>query len=361
MVGCNDDPTGRPGLLVDVVASDDEHNARFVARLRQLMHEHNVFRGKVLSFSFTEWGDFGVNFHRLPTIDRDDIVLPAGDLEAIEKHTIGVTLHADLMRATGRHLKRGLLLYGPPGTGKTLSVMYLCCQMPGRTTLLLSGPGAGVLGQAAAIARSLQPAMIVLEDVDLVAAERMMSGLGTNPLLFQLLNEMDGLADDADVVFVLTTNRVDLLEPALAARPGRIDQAVEIRLPDAECRRRLLDLYLRGVEHDGVELEEVVTRTEGVAAAFIKELVRRAVLEAADTRMGGRTEGFRLTTDSLLAALADLLDHSAPVLRSALGANPHLAVTAELEADYVGPATVGGWVAFSPSSNLIEDDDAEPR
>jgi hypothetical protein len=357
MVGCNDDPGGRSGLLVDVVAADAEHNARFVARLRRLMHEHNVFRGKVLSFSFTEWGDFGVDFHRLPVIDRDDIVLPAGDLEAIEKHTIGVTRHAELMRATGRHLKRGLLLFGPPGTGKTLSVMYLCSQMPGRTTLLLSGPGAGVLGQAAAIARSLQPAMIVLEDVDLVATERMMSGFGANPLLFQLLNEMDGLAEDADVVFVLTTNRVDLLEPALAARPGRIDQAVEIRLPDAECRRRLLDLYLRGIDHDSDELEHVVAETEGVTAAFIKELVRRAVLEAADGRTGGETDGFRLTAANLRAALADLLDHSAPVLRSALGANPHLAASTQLEAtDYVGPATVGGWVAFSPPSNLLDDE-----
>jgi ATP-dependent 26S proteasome regulatory subunit len=109
---------------------------------------------------------------------------------------------------------------------------------------LLSGPGAGALGQAAAIARSLQPSMVVLEDVDLVAMERMLPGMGTNPLLFQLLNEMDGLSDDADVVFVLTTNRVDLLEPALAARPGRIDQAVEIGLPDSDCRSRLLELYL---------------------------------------------------------------------------------------------------------------------
>ena len=49
---------------------------------------------------------------------------------------------------------------------------------------------------------------------------------GRHPLPFQLLNEMDGLAEDADVVFVLTTNRADLLEPALAARPGRVDQAV---------------------------------------------------------------------------------------------------------------------------------------
>src|SRR3546814_2010366 len=97
---------------------------------------------------------------------------------------------------------------------------------------------------------------------------------------------MDGLAEDADIVFVLTTNRVDLLEPALAARPGRIDQAVEIKLPDADSRRRLLELYLRGVAHD-IEapdgLAAAVARTAGVSAAFVKELVRRA--ERKSTRL----------------------------------------------------------------------------
>ena len=54
---------------------------------------------------------------------------------------------------------------------------------------------------------------------------------------------MDGLAEDADVVFVLTTNRADLLEPALAARPGRVDQAVVLDLPDVDARRALFELY----------------------------------------------------------------------------------------------------------------------
>ncbi|HEX7992369.1 MAG TPA: AAA family ATPase, partial [Streptosporangiaceae bacterium] len=52
--------------------------------------------------------------------------------------------------------------------------------------------------------------------------------LGENPLLFELLNEMDGLAADNDVTFLLTTNRADLLEEALAARPGRVDHAAEL-------------------------------------------------------------------------------------------------------------------------------------
>jgi hypothetical protein len=346
------------GLHMEVIAADAHRAQTFVARVRELMHERNVFRGKVLSFAFSEWGSFGVTFHELPAIGRDDIVLPDEDLDAIERHTLEVSRHADALLEAGRHLKRGLLLFGPPGTGKTLSVMYLCGQMPGRTTLLLSGPGFGALGQAAAIARSLQPSMVVLEDVDLVAMERTMPGAGTNPLLFQLLNEMDGLADDADVVFVLTTNRVELLEPALAARPGRIDQAVEIRLPDATCRRRLLELYLRDVNHEIDDFASIVERTEGVTAAFVKELVRRAVLTAAIGETGdGDSTTLRLTDDHVQAALDDLLLHSAPVLRSSLGANPGAVGDTQIAAPHAAMHSSSGWFAFERSSSYIDEDD----
>lgn len=72
---------------------------------------------------------------------------------------------------------------------------------------------------------------MIVEDVDLIAETRGMHP-GQHPLLFQLLNEIDGLGEDADVAFLLTTNRADLLEPGLAQRPGRVDQAVELPLPD---------------------------------------------------------------------------------------------------------------------------------
>jgi len=91
-----------------------------------------------------------------------------------------------------------------------------------------------------ALARRLQPAVVVIEDVDLVAEDRSFSD--ASPLLFALLDAMDGLAPDADVSFVLTTNRAEVLEQALAARPGRVDLAVEIPLPDATGRERLLRL-----------------------------------------------------------------------------------------------------------------------
>ena len=102
--------------------------------------------------------------------------------------------------------------------------------------LLLSGRALHLVGAVVGLARDLQPGVVVLEDVDLVAEDRGF-GPGANPVLFELLDAMDGSAADADLLFLLTTNRADLLEPAPAARPGRVDQAVELTLPDRDARR----------------------------------------------------------------------------------------------------------------------------
>src|SRR5206468_7140405 len=140
-------------------------------------------------------------------------------------------------------------------------------QMPGRTVILTSGLAMGRMASIGPIARDLAPTTVVVEDVDLIAQERGMPGMGTNPLLFELMNQMDGLADDADVLFILTTNRPDILEPALAARPGRVDLVLELPVPDADGRRRLLALYARGLDMEGVKLADYVEPTEGASPA----------------------------------------------------------------------------------------------
>jgi ATP-dependent 26S proteasome regulatory subunit len=94
-------------------------------------------------------------------------------------------------------------------------------------------------------------------------------------LLNKLLNEMDGLREDVEVLFILTTNRPDQIEPALVSRPGRIDQAIEFPLPDDEGRAKLAKLYARGLEVSEGLMELIVSRTKGVSPAFIKELMRR--------------------------------------------------------------------------------------
>ena len=268
-------------IKLEVMARRREHAEALLAGFRTAIRESNVYRGHVLSLDSDCYGNIKVAFHNLPEIRREDVILPEGTLERIERQTISFTKHRDKLLASGRHLKRGLLLFGPPGTGKTLTAMYLAGAIHDRTIILLTGTGLGLLASSCSMARTLEPSIVVLEDVDLIAEERTHRD-EPSPLLFELLNQMDGLADDADVLFLLTTNRPDLLEPALAARPGRIDQAIEIPLPDEACRRRLFDLYGQGLTLELDDISGAVRQTEGASAAFIRELMRRAALFAAD-------------------------------------------------------------------------------
>ncbi len=251
------------------------------ARLAELRNRLNVYRGHVLDVSIAPMGGVVLEFGDIPKTARADVVLPEAVLGRVERHALGVAEHRDALLEAGQHLKRGLLLYGPPGTGKTHTTRYLVGQMSGYTRFLLTGRALHAIGSASELARDLQPAVIVLEDVDLIAEDRSF-GPGSTPVLFDLLDALDGAAADADLLFVLTTNRADLLEPALAARPGRVDVAIEIDLPDAEARGRLLALYGRSVplRLSEADKREIVERTDGVTASFLKELLRRAMLES---------------------------------------------------------------------------------
>ena len=223
-----DHPMQPSSLKLEGVSPERGAVSGLLRVLRAAMREHNVFRGRIISLHQSgHEGAVDVQFHALPPVVRDGVILPAGTLERLERHSIGVAENADWLRSAGRHLKRGVLLHGPPGTGKTLSVMYLLGAMPGRTTILLTGRGLGLIEQALAIGRDLAPATFVFEDIDLVAAERTME-FGSGGVLFELLNQMEGLAEDEDLLFLLTTNRPDIIEPALAARPGRVDLALEV-------------------------------------------------------------------------------------------------------------------------------------
>jgi hypothetical protein len=287
----------RTRLRVEVIASEREQCQAFLRELGDGMRRLNVYRGHVISLSPGQMGmgpQTLVAFHTLPTVDRADVILPEGLLDRIDRHTVVFAEQATTLLAAGRSLKRGLLLYGPPGIGKTLTVMYLIGRMRGRTAILTSGRGMGMVQTVAQMARLLAPSMVVLEDVDLIAQERGQPFMPTGPLLFELLNEMDGLRDDCDVIFVLTTNRPDLLEPALAARPGRVDLAVELPLPDAQARGRVLELYSRGLELHDVDLDSLIARSEGASPAYIKELLRRGAVLAASEGAAPRVSGVHL-------------------------------------------------------------------
>ena len=257
-----------------------EFSQRFFVELERRVQRGKTYRGRVISLeSDREYSGKGgaVKVHRLRTVRREEVVLPAKTMELLDRNMSGFIRARDHIKRLGLSAKKGVLFYGPPGTGKTHTIHYLASELPEHTTLLITAEQVGLLDEYFRLARFLQPAMVVIEDVDLIARSReRMDGPCEEVMLNKLLNEMDGLRQDADVIFILTTNRPDQLEPALASRPGRIDQAIEFPLPDEGGRDKLVRLYSRGVELGEPLIAVIVRRTKGASPAFIKELMRRA-------------------------------------------------------------------------------------
>ena len=272
------------GVHVEIGVPAGEAGAAFSRELFRELETRvaagKTYRGRVISLeSYAEYTGRGgsVKVHRLHRVRRDEVILPEKTLTLLDRNVGRFVAARDGIKALGFSAKKGLLFYGPPGTGKTHTIHYLASQLPEHTTLLVTAEQLGMIGEYFRLARFLQPAMMVIEDVDLIAREREhMQHPGQEALLNKLLNEMDGLREDADVLFILTTNRPDHLEPALASRPGRIDQAIEFPLPDEDGRAKLLTLYSRGMDVPADLMALIVRRTKGASPAFIKELMRRS-------------------------------------------------------------------------------------
>jgi hypothetical protein len=292
-------------IAVPVGAAGAEFVKRCFSELENAVDAAHSYRGKVLSFDADaeyRGRSRGLMVHKLPPVGREDVILPEAILKLLDRNVLNFVGSRAQLRRLGQSTRKGILLYGPPGTGKTHTIRYLASNLPGHTTLIIAAEQVALLGPYMSLARLLQPTMVVIEDVDLIARDRDDMGPCEETLLNKLLNEMDGLKQDADILFVLTTNRPQDLEDALASRPGRIDQAIEIPLPDEIGRKKLVQLYGKGLPLGEAVVNEAARRTGGVSGAFIKELMRR-MAQASIGRDGGTT----VQSADLGEALDDML------------------------------------------------------
>jgi energy-coupling factor transporter ATP-binding protein EcfA2 len=270
-------------ITLEVAVAPGEHGAALCSHifeaLERRLSTHSCYRGRVLSLEQSyAWSGHAqrIQIHDLPPVDRDALILPEQTLTAIERNVLEFAKQRPALRALGLSTQKGLLFHGPPGTGKTHCIRYLAGCLKDHTTLLITAEQVGLLGEYMVLARLLQPALVVIEDADLIARERSeLNSACDEAMLNRLLNELDGLREKADVFFVLTTNRPSMLEPALVNRPGRIDQAIEFPLPSTPLRRRLIGLYACGLPVSDDVAGVLAQRTEGASPAFIKELLRR--------------------------------------------------------------------------------------
>lgn len=311
------------GWFVEVAVPPGEAGDAIVrsyfATLETALQTSASYRGKVLSLEQPPrmMGTAAtISVQRLAPVAREDVILPPKTLELLERNVFRFAAHRAELHEMGLPVKKGLLFYGPPGTGKTHTIRYLTGALPGHTTLLVTAEQVGILGDYITLARLLSPSILVIEDADLIGRDReRMGGPCEEAMLNKLLNEMDGLRDNAELLFILTTNRPEAMEMALTSRPGRIDQAIEFPLPDADGRRKLARLYGKGARVSEATLDQIVEKTDRVSAAFIKELMRRSAQFALE-----RGKGAEITPADLDAALDELLFAGGRLNAALLGA-----------------------------------------
>jgi cell division protease FtsH len=220
---------------------------------------------------------------KTPSDTLEDVVVTEEVRAEIQRNVLDHVRAKHLMERAGLGSNRGILLWGPPGTGKTSLVRGIIRELAGEVTVLLASPRSlgDNLVDIYAEAERLAPSIVVLEDIDNITSSR---GGG----LLTLLASLDGVVKDHTklVVTIATTNDPRSIDEA-AKRPGRIDRFVEVALPDAKIRLKILEHYFAKLTRNGITndlgsgiLEKLAANSEGASGALLREVVRRSLLIA---------------------------------------------------------------------------------
>lgn len=197
----------------------------------------------------------------------------------------------------GASLPKGALLVGPPGTGKTLMARAVAgeAKVPffaisgSEFVQMFVGMGAAKVRDLFKQAGEKAPCIIFIDEIDAIGKRRD-AGYGSNDereqTLNQLLTEMDGFDGRKGVVILAATNRPESLDKALL-RPGRFDRRIQMELPDLEGRKAILEVHLKHVKHEAVDLDIIARATAGSSGAELANIINEAALRA--VRMGRKS------------------------------------------------------------------------
>jgi len=270
---------------------------QFAAAIEKAVRGLALYKGQKLRYTYD------LEFLKTSPRSWDDLSLAAELKEELMANTVGFLKRGRQLARYGIPRKRGLILAGRPGTGKTLISRVLMGNSPG-ITCLATAPSMLVhpryIREVYSIAGDLRPAIVFLEDIDLIGEGR--SGLNSRAdALNELLDILDGVKECSQVVTVATTNYVEMLDEALCQRPSRFDRIITMKPPDRVLRREIVHNLGRRIPLEPVVQEYIVRMTEGYTPAQVQEVVYGLVIQQEAPNCGKK--GFMFTTaevDSVL-------------------------------------------------------------
>jgi transitional endoplasmic reticulum ATPase len=245
-----------------------------------------------------------------PNVGWNDVGGLESTKQALKEAVEWPIKHKESFQRLGIRPPRGILLYGPPGTGKTLLAKAVAkeseanfIQVKGPSLLSMwVGKSEEGVRKVFERARQVAPCIIFFDEVDALGARRGME-MGTKVterVLNQLLAEIDGLEGLKDVTIIGATNRPDMLDPAIL-RPGRFDRVLLVDIPDAESRKKILEIHTKDTPLDkSVSMSELLRKTEGFVGADVESLVREAALGALRKNMDTKAVSMEDFDEALL-------------------------------------------------------------
>ncbi len=233
--------------------------------------EPSILRGVLIEVPNVKWEDVG-GLEDVKQELREAVELPIKN--------------PDKFKNMGIRPPKGILLYGPPGTGKTLLAKAVATESE-MNFISIKGPEvlSKWVGESEKAIREIfkkakqsAPAIVFLDEIDSIAPRRGYysdSGV-TERIVNQLLTSMDGIENMEGIVIIGSTNRPDIIDPALL-RPGRFDRLVYIPPPDKETRFKILQVHTRKMPiADDVDLKKIADRLENYVGADIENICREA-------------------------------------------------------------------------------------
>ena len=232
-------------------------------------------------------------------LGEDQIKTTFADVAGVDEAKEEVKELVDFLREPGKFQKlggripRGTLLVGSPGTGKTLLAKAIAGEakvpffsISGSDFVeMFVGVGASRVRDMFEQAKKATPCIIFIDEIDAVGRHRGAGMGGGNDereqTLNQLLVEMDGFEGNEGIIVIASTNRPDVLDPALL-RPGRFDRQVVVPLPDLRGREQVLKVHMRKVPlSEDVVAMDIARGTPGFSGADLANVVNESALFAA--------------------------------------------------------------------------------
>ena len=248
-----------------------------------------------------------------PLISFNDIGGLDDEINELEETVILPMVHPEKFEKLGIDSPKGILLFGPPGTGKTLLAKAVANKTNSafigvngsELVKKYIGEGSKLVKEIFKLAREKNHAIIFIDEIDSVAAQRLDSTTGgdreVQRTLMQLLAEIDGFKEIKNVKIIGATNRMDIMDPALL-RPGRFDRIIEIPLPGVNARGTIFKVHSKRMNLDkSVDFNKLVKITDGATGADIKAICMEAGIFAL------RNEQEKITMENFEASVLKVL------------------------------------------------------